>query len=398
MTNDTFDVFATAALKHAGTPGRGRSTPGVDNSRPLFSDGQLGDALATISAWPGYESTPLVSLAGLAQKLDIAQIHYKDEGNRFGLGSFKALGGAYAVGRAVAASHAVPSSITIASATDGNHGLSVAWGAKTHGCRCVIFIHAEVSAGRERSLRSQGADVIRIDGNYDQSVRRCYTEAKDNGWKVISDTSTEDAGDDVARTVMAGYSVMFAEIVAQLSTEPPTHVFIQGGVGGLAATACEYFQLTWGSSTPRFVIVEPELAPCLYESARSGKRVSVEVRQETVMAGLSCGEVSTVAWPTLSMLADDYLTIPDSVVAPTMTLLADAQFADPPIIAGESAVAGLSGLICARQNNELALNLGLNSDSRVLVIGTEGATDPDVYASLTGRTVASVQRASPDYS
>ena len=220
-----------------------------------------------------------------------------------------------------------------------------------------------------------------------------HNHAEKNGWTVVSDTSKGGPGDDVARVVMAGYSVMVAEIVEAFAEERPTHVFVQGGVGGLAATVCEYFRIHWGAAAPRFVIVEPELAPCLFESAKKGERVSVEVAEETVMAGLSCGEVSTIAWPTLSQFADDFLTIPDLVVAPTMRLLADAPLNDPPIVAGESAVAGLAGLICVSQQGDLRSALHLDQHSRVLVIGTEGATDPSLYESLTGRSAASVQRA-----
>jgi diaminopropionate ammonia-lyase len=332
-----------------------------------------------------------LSLAGLARELNVRAISYKDEGGRFGLGSFKALGGAWAVSNLLA-SHADPSSMTVTSATDGNHGLSVAWGAKKAGCRCVIFIHAEVSAGRERSLALQGAEVIRINGNYDESVRQCYAAAAANNWTIVSDTSADDTGNEIARIVMAGYSVMVSEIVEQLAGDTPSHIFIQGGVGGLAATVCETTRLAWGTAAPRFIVVEPDRAPCLFESAKKGERVSVDVHEETVMAGLSCGEVSAMAWPTLRDLADDFLTIPDSVVAPTMRLLADAPFGDRPIVAGESAVAGLAGFICCSQHTRMAAALQLNRDSRVLVIGTEGATDPALYESLTGRTVSSVGR------
>jgi diaminopropionate ammonia-lyase len=372
-----------------------RSTGSVPDVgyKPLFSQSILNNSREAISAWPGYQPTPLQSLRGLARELDVASIQYKDEGSRFGLGSFKALGGAYAVQCLVEASSADPHSITVASATDGNHGLSVAWGAKNRGCQCVIYIHAEVSAGREQALRSKGADVIRIEGNYDDSVRRCYIDAAENGWKVVSDTSNNESGDAVARQVMAGYSVMVAEIVDQLNGTVPTHVFVQGGVGGLAATVCEYFRMTWETTAPRFIIVEPNLAPCLFESAKRGERVSVDVREETIMAGLSCGEVSNIAWPTLSRFADDFLTIPDTIVAPAMRLLADAPFDDVAVVAGESAVAGLAGFLSAKNQPALGSSLGLDQDSRILVIGTEGATDPALYESLTGRAVASVQRA-----
>ncbi|MDA0680276.1 MAG: diaminopropionate ammonia-lyase [Proteobacteria bacterium] len=393
-TADTeLSAFSGVAVGHFANPARIPRGEDSDDAEPLFSEKELNKALGSIMAWPNYEPTPLRPLACMAKKLGIAHISYKDEAGRFGLGSFKALGGAYAVSCLLGANSTDVSSITVASATDGNHGLSVAWGARTHGCRCVIFIHANVSAGREQALKSQGAEVVRIDGNYDESVRQCFAEAAHNGWIVISDTTKDDSGSDVARTVMAGYSVMVAEIVEQLGEDVPTHVFIQGGVGGLAATVCEYLRLNWTLNTPRFVIVEPVLAPCLFESARSGRRVSVDVREETVMAGLSCGEVSAIAWPTLYQYADDFLTIPDSTVAPTMRLLADAPYGDVPIVAGESAVAGLAGLISVTRQEALSSSLQLNKNSRVLVIGTEGATDPVLYESVTGRPVASVLRA-----
>lgn len=393
MMDDTLSAFAGITPEHVANRARLSQTGRSVNPKMLFLNDEVSESLAKISSWSGYQPTPLVPLAGLARELGIAELSYKDEGSRFGLGSFKALGGAYAVNCLVGTISADVSSITVTSATNGNHGLSVAWGAKNHGCQCVIFIHSEVSAGREAALKSQGAKVVRIEGNYGESVRQCYAEAESNGWLVISDTSKDDTGAEIARVVMAGYSVMVAEIVEQLAGDAPTHVFIQGGAGGLAATVCEYFRLTWGPVAPRFIIVEPDFAPCFFESAKNEKPVSVEVRQETVMAGLSCGEVSTIAWPTIHQFADDFLTIPDSIVAPTMRLLADAPFGDPPIVAGESAVAGLAGFVSTRQQASLTSNLQLQDDSHILVIGTESATDPALYETLTGRSVASVQRA-----
>ncbi len=354
MIHDAFLPFSESRLQHTSNAARTTAGHVRENSTSLFSTDELEQSHRSIASWPGYSPTPLLTLPGLANALGVGSIRYKDEAGRFGLGSFKALGGAFAVSQ-LADAHATNSAaVTVTSATDGNHGRSVAWGARTHGLRAVIYIHAEVSAGREQALRDQGAEVIRVDGNYDDSVRICYEAAAENGWTVISDTTFGDTGHEVARTVMLGYSVMLAEIADQLAGNVPTHVFVQGGVGGLAATVCECFRITFGADAPRFIVVEPELAPCLFMSARNNKRTAVDIVSETVMAGLSCGEVSSVAWPVLHHHADDFMTIPDSLVAPAMTMLRESPFGDTPIVAGESAVAGLAGFIAARKSMSLS--------------------------------------------
>lgn len=362
-----------------------------------------------ITQWHHYEPTPLTELFGLAQAVGLKQIWYKDEGGRFGLGSFKALGGAYAVYRLLC-SHIeaqtgiqnvspadlqsgkfreLTKNITVTSATDGNHGRSVAWGAKLFGCKSVIYIHAEVSEAREKALKDLDSKVIRVDGNYDESVRQCATDAAENGWSIVSDTAWEGY-EDIPKDVMEGYTVMGKETLNQLAGKKPTHIFVQGGVGGLAAAVYDVFKTHWGDGMPRFVVVEPELADCLYESAREGKAVTVDVQEETVMAGLSCGEVSTVAWEVLREGSDDFITIPDSAIAPVMRLLAEAPFGDKPIVAGESAVAGLAGVIGTKNAADLAQALNLNEESSILVFGTEGATDPKIYREMTGISPESV--------
>jgi len=357
-----------------------------------------------ISNWNGYQPTPLVSLPGLADALGLKNILYKDESLRFGLGSFKALGGAYAVYRLLSEfvemhrSTKKPTSsellsgiyaattqgVTVSSATDGNHGRSVAWGAKQFGCQCVIYIHAKVSQGREDALRDLGAVVVRVAGNYDEAVRQCAQDSERNGWFVVSDTSYEGYM-EVPRNVMEGYSLLATEIIEQLEGSIPSHVFVQGGVGGIAAALCGAFWLQWAEKRPRFVIVEPELAPCLFTSAKNDKLTSVEITDETLMAGLSCGEVSPLAWKVLETGVSDFLTIPETFVAPTMRLLAQSPLDDPAIVAGESAVAGLAALIASARAQNLRDALAINEQSSVLVIGTEGATDPEIYHQLVAQ-------------
>ncbi|MCK8465117.1 diaminopropionate ammonia-lyase [Aliiroseovarius sp. S1339] len=388
------DPFATAALRHiVVTPAKG------DAATRVLSPTDFAQAWDEITQWDGYAPTPLVPLSGLARQIGVARIDYKHEGPRFGLGSFKALGGAYAAMRVLQRElgkrlgHAVTlediregnhtqacGAITLSSATDGNHGRSLAWGCQRVGAPCRIYIHAEVSEGRAQAMRDLGADVVRIDGDYDDSVNLAKTEAEENGWFVVSDTSW-DGYTEPPRDVMAGYGVMTREACEALD-QAPTHVFLQGGVGGLAASVAAYLRQHWGDAALRVVIVEPELAACLYESARKGTPTSVQIDAETIMAGLSCGEPSEMAWDILREEASDFVTMPDSIVAPTVRLLANAESGDAKVEAGESAVAGLATLIAAMRQPDLAKALGLDAQSRVLLIGSEGVTDPAIFKAI----------------
>ncbi len=388
------DVFSAARLGY----GAGNPVPGGGACGPL-SLPDFDAAWTEITAWPAYAPTPLIGLEALARALGIARIDYKHEGPRFGLGSFKALGGAYAALRVLERAlsrqlgHAVSpadirggkyreacAALTLASATDGNHGRSLAWGCQRFGATCRIYIHAGVSEGRAQAMRDLGAGVVRIDGDYDASVALARAEAAANGWFVVSDTSWQGYNDP-PRDVMAGYGVMVREICATLA-QPPTHVFLQGGVGGLAASVAAAGRLHWGADAPRVVVVEPALAACLFESARKGVATSVAITRESMMAGLSCGEPSPMAWEILAAEVSDFLTIPEAVVAPSVRLLARPLGDDPAIEAGESAVAGLAALIVARQDEVLSAKLGLGAGARVLLIGSEGVTDPAIHAAI----------------
>jgi diaminopropionate ammonia-lyase len=270
--------------------------------------------------------------------------------------------------------------ITLVSATDGNHGRSLAWGCQRFGSPCRIYFHSEVSEGRAQAMSELGAQVIRIEGDYDASVTLARKEADENGWFVVSDTSWEGYTEP-PRDVMAGYGVMTHEACEALD-QAPTHVFLQGGVGGLAASVAAGLRQYWGAQSPRVIVVEPELAACLFESACRGQPTSVKIVEETIMAGLSCGEPSEMAWEILREETSDFLTIADAIVAPTVRLLARPLATDPVIEAGESAVAGLAALIAARHSAKLSATLGLDNTSRVLLIGSEGVTDPAFFASI----------------
>lgn len=366
-------------------------------------------ARAEISTWPGYHITPMRELNPIAAACGVGSVLYKDEASRFGLGSFKALGGAYAVARllqrhvskqldrevstaelASGAHAAITGTLTVVAATDGNHGRAVAAGAAMFGCRSVILIHAGVSAAREQAIAAKGAQVIRIDGNYDDTVREASRMSAQDGWALIADTSSH-LGDDACLDVMHGYTVMVAEALEQISAlghEQPSHIFVQGGVGGLAASACAYSWLLLAERAPVVVVVEPDRADCLYQSAKAGKPTPSTGDLNTVMAGLSCGEVSEYAWRILSEGAEFFQTISDSEGIAVMRLLADEGRAGARIVAGESAGAGLAGFIAAAADPQARRALRLEPASRILVFGTEGATDPELYAALLGRSAA----------
>ncbi len=360
----------------------------------VISRDQFEQANQSIARWPGYRPTPLHRLNALATHLGVGGVLYKDESHRFEVGSFKALGAPYAASRVLQQALADAgisatvddiangrckqqcADLTVASATDGNHGRALAWGASRFGANCQITIHADVSAFREQAMSRLGAKVTRIDGDYDESVRVARESAEKNGWHIVSDTSWPGYT-EAPTQVMAGYGTMIDEIVSDLDAAP-THVFVQGGVGGLAAAVCARLAMRY-DTPPRMIVVEPEWAACLQASARNEQITAVPIDQETMMAGLSCGEPSELAWTVLSALATDYLTIADDCVGPCMRMLARPLHNDPAIVAGESAVAGLGALAGAVADPAMRTALGLNEHSQVLLFGTEGNTDPEIY-------------------
>jgi len=373
--------------------------------QPALSPELMSQAVEAVTAWPGYVATPTHSLNELASLCGVNSVLYKDESNRFGLGSFKALGGAFAILQWAAATLSEQlgktvtiedvrtgqykeqtQHLTVATATDGNHGRSVAWGAQLAGCPCHIFIHRDVSVGREQAMAEFGADVKRIDGDYDESVKQCAVESDTHGWQIISDTSWPGYI-DIPRSVMAGYTVMVHEMLQQLDA-PPTHVIVQAGVGGLAAGVISAWWQACGSNAPRFIIVESDRADCVYASLSTQTLTAVEIKSETVMAGLSCGEVSQLAWPVLQPSVSASVTVPDDLVPLAMQCFAHGLMNGSRIEAGECSVPGVLALAAIMQDDSLAQQLALNTQSRVQIFGCEGATDPIIYEQLLATATA----------
>lgn len=367
-------------------------------------------AMAEISRWPAYRPTPLTVLPGLANELGLGALWYKDERLRFELKSFKALGGAYAVSKVLRARlaelpQASPSeaslddlfsgryadaaaTVTVTCATDGNHGRSVAWGARLLGCRCVIFVHETVSAGRVSAIEQFGAQVIRVPGNYDDAVRHAAEQAEQNQWTVVSDTSYEGYR-DIPIDVMHGYGVMAHEIAAQVETSP-THVFLQTGVGAMAAAITAAFWLQWGEHRPKVIVVEPVDAACHLASVIAGHTVAITGELDTIMAGLACGEVSELAWPILHGGGNVFMTITDDHARCAMRLFAKPPGQDRPIVSGETGACGLGALLAATAEPAIMQALELDQNSRVLLIGSEGDTDASIYESIVGCSAEAV--------
>ena len=361
-------------------------------------------AFATISAWPGYAPTPLVELPGLARMLGLGRLRIKHEGRRFGLGSFKALGGAYGAMRVLERRLGVPPGalaagrsrkearrLTLCCATDGNHGRAVAWGAALAGARCVIYLHRHVSMGRERAIAALGAEIVRVEGNYDDSLRRVAEDARRHGWIVVSDTSATDR-DPVPAWVMQGYGVLMAEAMEQLGAARPSHFFVQAGVGGLAGATVAPLWEDWGGERPFSTVVEPHESDCLYQSASRGRLTPGLGSLDTFMACLSAGEGSVPAWTILAGGADAFVTIDDDFARRAMRLLAAGRDGDRRLAVGESGAAGLAAAVAILESgHDGGAPADLGRDSDVLLIASEGATDPRIYAETVGSTPAEVE-------
>ena len=363
-----------------------------------------------LSSWRGIHrnATPLYDLPDAAARCQVGRLCLKDESVRSPLGSFKALGAPIALVRQILRLHPdfEPAAIltgryaealrgyTVISATDGNHGRALAAAAQDAGCRCVIVLHAHVSPEREQAIAAYGADIVRIAGNYDESVQEAARLAAAHGWQVIADTSY-DGYEDIPRDVMQGYGAIAEEIVEQTSAQRGmpgafTHVFLQGGVGGMAAGLASYFWEYHGPQCPCFISVEPAQADCLLQSAIQGRPAKATGTVDSVMAGLACGETSPLAWRFLQPCVDVFMTIEDEQAIEAMRALAQGSERDTPIVAGESGVAGLAALEWLRSDPQRSEQVGLTAESRVLIISTEGATAPREYTRLVGQSAEQV--------
>ena len=341
-----------------------------------LSKEEIDEAYSSISNWEGYSTTPLLELNKLSNELNLNKIFYKDESKRFDLKSFKALGGAYAVEKVSKGKK----DIVVATATAGNHGRSVAWGAKRLGLKCKIFISEFVSDARGQAMADLGADVVKVNGNYEKSLIECIKQSTNNNWQIVQDVAWKDYM-TVPKYTMAGYTVMMKEIVDQIKEDQITHIILQAGVGGMAgamvAGIARYLR-----NVPEIIVVEPDSAACVMESIKTGKIEKIDIKRESLMGGMSCGEVSLVPWEILKNSVKYCISLPDDDIAKTMKLLGNASFSNKKIIAGENSAPGVIGLITICEDEKIKENLKLNKDSNILLIGCEGDTDQAMYQKL----------------
>ena len=342
----------------------------------ILSIEEIDNAYSSIKEWNGYAPTPLVSLNKLSKELNLKNILYKDESRRFNLKSFKALGGAYAVEKISKSNKET----IVSTATAGNHGRSVAWGAKRLGIKCKIFISEFVSDARGQAMANLGAEVIKVKGNYEKSLLECIRQSTENNWQIVQDVAWENYL-LVPKYTMAGYSVMMKEISDQIKDNQITHLILQAGVGGMAsamiAGVARYLK-----NIPTTIVVEPDSAACVMESIRTGKIEKIDIKRESLMGGMSCGEVSLVPWEILKNSVKYCISLPDDDIAKTMKLLGNASFSNEKIIAGENSAPGVISLIASCEDQKIKKELNLNSNSNVLVIGCEGDTDQEMYKKL----------------
>ena len=342
----------------------------------VLSKHEIDEAYNTISRWDNYSPTPLISLNKLSKKLKLNKIFYKDESKRFHLRSFKALGGAYAVEKVTKGNK----DIVISTATAGNHGRSVAWGSKKLGLKCKIFISEYVSEFRAEVMRSFGADVIRVKGNYDNSLKECIKQSKQYNWQIVQDVAWEDYK-LIPKLTMAGYTVMMKEISEQINNQKISHVILQAGVGGMAAAMIAGIA-NYLNYVPKIIIVEPESAACVLESIKTGKIEKITVEKESLMGGMSCDEVSLVPWQILKNSASHCVTVSDDYISKTVKSLANCEFSDEKIIGGECSTPGIVSLVGLCNDIDIRKKINLNKDSNVLLFGCEGDADEELYQKL----------------
>lgn len=373
-----------------------------------FQPENVQNVIAYHKSFPEYSVTPMANLRSLASELGLHSLHVKDESYRFGLNSFKVLGGSYAVGRIIADRLGIDigqlsypllvsretaeklGDFTLITATDGNHGRGIAWTANRLQQRSVVYMPKGTAADRLNHILCLGSDASVTDLNYDDAVRLASRHAQENGWILVQDTSWPGY-EEIPRWIMQGYTTMAYEASLQLQSIRPTHIFLQAGVGSMAAAVTAFFANLYREDPekPKIYIVEPTKADCLYRSALAGSLQKISGDLDSIMAGLCCGEPCTVAWEILKEHVSGFFSVSDDITEKGMRSLARGLGTDPSVVSGESG-AVTTGLVAELMTNpdccEYSRAIGLNRNSRVLCFSTEGATDRENYRKIVNDT------------
>ena len=341
------------------------------------------EALTFHRSFPEYRPTPLVRLRELAKALGAGEIFVKDESFRFGLNAFKALGGSYAIARCISERLDLDFgalSFERLTSTDGNHGRGVAWTAMRLGQKSVVYMPEGTVPERLENIRRLGAEASILDMPYDDCVRYARARAQERGWILVQDTAWPGYT-RIPRWIMQGYTTMGLEILDQLQGIRPTHILLQAGVGAMAGAMAAFFAECFRDAPPAIVVVEPETADCFFRTAGAddGALHAAPGPMRTIMAGLACGEPCPIAWDALSRCAQYYVSMPDWAAAKGMRILSAPLPGDARVISGESGASTLGLAAVALERRELRAQLGLDGDSRILCISTEGATDRENY-------------------
>lgn len=386
------------------------------NQMPKTDDLQLPVmALAEVSkvrtfheSFPQYTETPLAKLDQMAAFLGVKEVYVKDESYRFGLNAFKVLGGSFAMARYIAKEtgkdvselpYAILTSdqlreefgqATFFTATDGNHGRGVAWAANRLGQKAVVHMPKGTTQTRLENIRKEGASVDILDMNYDGCVRLAAKEASETPRGVVVQDTAWDGYEEIPAWIMQGYGTMAMEASDQLNAygcDRPTHVFVQAGVGSLAGAVVGYFTNLYPDNPPTFVVIEADVADCLYKGAVAGDgepRI-VDGDMQTIMAGLACGEPNTISWDILKNHVKVFISAPDWVAAKGMRMLSAPIKGDPQVTSGESGAApfgALAAVTTLDEYKDLKEAIGLDEHSKVLLFSTEGDTDPERYRNI----------------
>ena len=361
-------------------------------------------ARAFHSSIPGYEPTPLRDLSCLAKSLGVGGIFVKDESRRFDLNAFKVLGGSFAIGSYLASlvgedisnmpyermtgddMRKTLGERTFVTATDGNHGRGIAWTANKLRQKSVVYMPEGTAAERLENIRRLGANADITDPTYDEAVRRAARDADVKGWLLVQDTSW-DGYEQIPGLIMQGYTTMALEAVEPLGDKLPTHVFLQAGVGSMAAAVAAFMANYYGEKRPKIIIVEPHTADCHYLTveADDGRLHQISGDMHSMMAGLCCGEPCPSAWEILRDYGDAFASIPDSASAMAMRQLAKPLGSDPVTVSGESGAAGLGCALELLVNDNLVdikQKLNINEKSLILCFSTEGDTDRENYKKI----------------